>query len=297
MYVSGPQKRIGATILVSTAIIAGALILRGDTNQQNVATVVNGEPVVVTEAAKREAIPIADSNGDGVPDWQEALQNTAPVEVTEATSSFFMEPTTLTDQFALQFFEQMVRNEQYGDFGAAPEALVQNFSTKLAATAVDKPITEADILESGDNSPAALAAYGERLAIIMLSHDDTSNENEAVILERALRDNNPEELRKLDDKISVYRNILTDTLATRAPSSVALEHVILLNAYQAILNDLVGMRNAFADPMEALLRVKRYQEDADGLARAIVIMAEKLTAGGAQWPANSPVYQIISTTE
>lgn len=296
MYISSSQKRIIGAILLGTTIISTALIIKGEPETLAEVTVVNGEAIVVTAAPDRNPIPIADSNGDGVPDWQEALQVTDALEIRDTTTTF-IPPETLTDQFALEFFEQMVRNQNYGEFGKSPEELVATFSTSLANEAVDEVIGLDRIVTSGDNSPEALAAYGEAVARVILAHDDPSNENEAVILERALRDNNPDELAKLDGKIAVYSSLLKETLVIPAPNSVSREHLILVNAYQAILTDLYAMRDAFADPMLALLRMKRYQEDATTLATAITAIATKLVAGGATWPPSSPVFQIISISE
>jgi hypothetical protein len=295
-HISKPQKRIITAILLSMAIIAGALILRGDTATTNTATVVNGEPILVTAAPKRTAIEINDSNNDGVPDWQEALQTTEPVAVSDETVPF-LAPDTLTDKFALEFFEQMVRNENYGDFGKSPEEMVNNFSTTLTAQARDTLIERNDVIIGTNNTPETLAAYGEAAARIIINNDEDSDENEAVILERALRDSNAAELAKLDAKINVYQVILKETLQLTAPSSVATEHLLIVNAYQAILADIIAMRNAFDDPMMALLRMKRYQEDVSGLNKAITLLSTKLIKGGATWPKDSVVYQLISFTE
>lgn len=294
MYVSSAQKRIVGAVVAGSAIIAGALILRTDsapTTRLAIETV-KGEPVIVTTAGRREAIPIADSNGDGVPDWQEALQKTEPIAAT-ATSTPFLAPSTLTDTFALEFFEQMVRSQNYGEFGKNPDELVQTFSTQLASEVQDTPITRAHINVIDNNTPAALSVYGENVALIM-NNSGSSNENEAVILERALRDNDVKELQKLDAKIAAYQALLNETMRLPVPSSVVLEHLALLNAYQAILIDINAMRGAFNDPMLTLLRIKRYQDDAGGLANVITALYTKLLSANVSWPPTSAVYTIIN---
>ncbi len=296
MYISHSQKRIIGAILFGTAVIAVALVVKREPTKLRDITVVNGEAIVVTAAPDRQAIPIADTNSDGVPDWQESLQATEALALSSTTETFIA-PETLTDQFALEFFEQMVRNENYGEFGKSPEEFVATFSDSLAKEAVDKVIAPNQIVTTNDNSPTTLARYGEAIARVILAHDDTVRENEAVILERALRDNNPEELKKLDGKIDVYTQILNETLSITAPSSVANEHLLLVNAYQAILSDLYAMRDAFNDPMLALLRMKRYQDDASMLATAIAGVANKLISGGASWSPESPMFKIISISQ
>jgi hypothetical protein len=296
MYISRSQKKIVGAILFGTTVIALALILKREPASLNNVTVVNGEPVVVTKAPERNAIPIADSNGDGVPDWQEALQVTEAIKTSSSTTPYIT-PNTLTDQFALEFFEQMVRNESNGAFSKSPKELVAALSAPLAAQATDPIITAKQILVSTDNSAAALTAYGEAVAQIIITHDDPSGENEAIILERALRDSNPEELKKLDGKIDVYTDVLNKTLSLSVPSAVKAEHLLLVNAYQAILGDLYAMQNAFNDPMHALLRMKRYQDDATVLGNTLVTLATKLTRSGATWNPGSPMLKIISISQ
>lgn len=296
MYVSAPQKRIIGAVVAATVIVSGALFLREKNPALNEATVVNGEKIVVGTAPKRTAIPVADSNNDGVADWQEALQKTDTIAVAAASSSFIA-PRTLTDQFALNFFEQMVRSKNYGDFGAKPAEIASSASAELAKKATDEPITASSILISNDNSSQALAQYGEAIARIIVSHNDDSNENEAVILERALRDQSEAELQKLKPKAAVYTALLKETLTLPVPNTATVEHLALVNSYQAILSDITAMSNAFDDPMLALLRIKRYQDDAAGLTISIAALYDKLLKSNATWPNNSVVYQVIKITE
>lgn len=295
MSITASQKRLILAILASTAIIATALMLRADdTSVKNSTNTAANNDIVVTTASNRMSIPIADSNNDGVPDWQEALQQTEAIEVSGTPDENFLPPDTLTDQFALEFFEQMVRNENYGEFGTSPDVMVAEFSNSLAREVVDTVIGREGIIITNDNSPAALERYGESIALIILTNSDTLGENEAVILERALRDQNEAELQKLDIKKAVYIKLLKQSLQVPVPSTVATEHLLLINALQALLADITAMRNAFTDPMLTLLRMKRYQDDAAGLYIAITTLFTVLSDSGATWQANSPVFKLIS---
>ena len=283
---SESQKRISGALLAGAALIAGALLMRSNAGTH---TATLQDAVVVTAAPERKAITTTDENGDGIPDWQEALLITETLDIASTTTNF-EEPDTLTEKFALDFFQDMVRAENYGAFGDTPEELVLSASNKLAAQAVDVLLDTNDILTSPDNSPEALSAYGEAVARITTLYSDPSGENEAVVLERALRDQNPAELVALDSKIEVYKNILQDTKALAAPTSIQKEHLNLLNSYQAVLTDIQAMRNAFTDPMLTLLRMKRYQGDAEGLNTSFSRIFAKLQTAGATWETGSPVY-------
>ena len=248
--------------------------------------------VQVARPLQRPYIDVIDSDGNGVPDWQEALQKTDALSVPNESEAY-QEPDTLTEQFALEFFEQYMRGEQYGAFGTSPEELVEESGTVLARQAQDQPITRSQVTVSQDTNVDSLARYGEQVAVIIATHSRTDTEQELTIVDRAIRLNDKSELEKLDPIITVYENILADTLVLTTPQTYVSEHLVLVNAYQAVLNDIKSMRNSFDDPMRALLRIQRYQDDVTGLNNALTGLYGKLIADGVSWGEGSPVFDLI----
>jgi len=293
MYISRSQSRISIAVIFAAAIVALAVFLRTNTETTANIEAVNGEPVIVVTAPTRSAIPVSDSNGDGVPDWQEALVNTQTVDVATTNVESY-NPDTLTEQFSQQFFEDVLRTKSTGAYGATPEEIIASAQEKLAQDAVDTLYTTADIKLSANNSAEFLASYGEAIAQILVNQEDTTEENEAVILQHAVDNQNPDELKKLDVKIAIYSAILSQTLALTAPTIAAKEHLDLINSYQAVLNDIKAMRTAFSDPMLALLRMKRYEDDVAGFKNAFENLYNKLYDNGARWTESSVVFNLIS---
>ncbi len=295
MYISRTQYRISFAVIFAAFIVAAALFLRPTEQYPAVVEVVNGEVVSVVAAPTRTAIPISDSNNDGIPDWQEALKNESPVELPEEiTALMYSDPLTTTDQFSISFFEQMVRNQNYGDFGRSSEDLISTFATELSNQAVDELITASDISIQADSDNAAIASYTEAVARIIITNEDESARNELEILESSLRNENPDELADLDQKIATYTTLLEATLKLQPTQNLINEHLLLVNAYQALLVDIKAMRNVYNDPMMALLRTKRYQDDATALYNAIVTLYTKAKEFGVIWPENSIVYSLIT---
>jgi len=292
---TGAQKRIAIAVIFAAGIISTALFLRSD--RQAPTTTPTETVAVVRSAPERKAILEEDSNNDGVPDWQEALQKTEPLQVTGEADENYTPPDTLTEQFALDFFENMVRAENYGDFGDSPDELVASAGNNLEQEAYDVLLDTRDIIVTEDNSKQALTVYGESIARIIITAPATEEGNEAAILERALRNQNPDELAKLDSKLEAYRYMLEQTLATPVPSSITKQHLDLANTYKALITDIEAMQDAFADPMMALLRMKRYQDDADGLYASIANLYNALINRGISWPENSVVFSVISIDE
>lgn len=287
-----PPTHILIATVAGLLLVAGAWTLKPDAPSAASTAEVTTDTVQVARPAQRPYIDVVDSDGNGIPDWQEALQRTEPLTVPNATSSYEA-PETLTDQFALEFFEQYMRGERYGAFGTNPEELVQQSGNVLANQAKDQPITRSQVSVSTNTSTEALATYGEQIAAIIDTHSRTDTEQELIVVDRAIRLNDRTELEKLDPIIEVYENILADTLRLAVPQSYVTEHLILVNAYQAVLNDIKVMRISFDDPMRALLRIQRYQEDIDGMYNAVVGLYEKLRGAGITWEEGSPVYSLV----
>jgi hypothetical protein len=294
MYISSAQKRIMTAIIVSMTVVSGALLIKGAGNgvSQN-STGSDANAIVVSAAPERSAITITDSNNDGVPDWQESLITTTPIDIEEKDSNY-LTPDTLTSQFALEFFEQIVRSENSGVFGQSPEELVAASSDALVAQAVDAPITRKDITIGNDTSEGALTTYAKNAIAIVETYSEQNPRNEMEIIQDALRTQNPAVLTELDAKVIAYTKFLEETQRLTVPSSVATEHLNLLNSYQAIRNDIVAMRNAFTDPMLALLRLKRYQDDALGLTRSIDQLSIVLIQQGVQITGGPTMFNSVS---
>lgn len=286
------SKRIIGALLIGAALIAGALLVRTYTQPVSGTT---QEVAVVITAPSRESIKILDTNEDGVPDWQEALLVTEAIDI-ESTQVDYTAPDTLTEQFAVDFFQDIVRAKNYEAFGDTPDELVTKAGNSLEQSAMDVLLTRADIIISNDNSLAALAAYGESVATVVAVYSTESSANEASILEEALRNQSETQLQQLDGKITSYTNFFEKTKVIPVPSSVQKQHLDLLNSYQALKVDITAMRAAFNDPMFTLLRMKRYQEDATGLNAATINLYTALLQAGVVWNDDSVVYSLIGVS-
>ncbi len=293
MYITTKQKRILVAILLGAIIVTAAILLKTDTQTKTNET---QEVAVVNNVIKRKPIKTLDGNNNGVPDWQETIIKNEALQVASATSTYEA-PDTLTEKFALDFFQDMVNSKQYGAFGADTEELVQKASNELAQEAQDELITQKDINISSNNSIKALNQYGEAVARIIFIYEETTSESEISVLEKALRSKNPESLKVLEKKITYYENILRETKKLHTPSLLTYEHLRLLNSYQAILNDIKAMKDAFDDPMKALLRIKRYKDDVQGLNQSIIDVYTTLLNNGASWDNNSIVFSLIGVSD
>jgi hypothetical protein len=91
------------------------------------------------------------------------------------------------------------------------------------------------------------------------------SENEAVILKRALENNDKEEIKKLEPIITAYKNHLDKFLNVPVPQSATITHLKIINSFSLIASTIEGMRAVFSDPLIALNSVAVYQDNAQEL--------------------------------
>ncbi len=256
------QKRIAVAFLVGATIVAGAFLIRGSRDSETVLGT-----LTTNTQAKRNYIQTYDSNNDGVPDWQDEIIQEDPI-VLPTGSSTYKEPTTVTGKFAVQFFEDYMLAKTNGAFGDTQEELIAKATERLALQAIDEIFSEKDIAIFPESDSKTLHDYGNRIAHIILAHPNTGD-SESIILQDYIRYQKPERLLELDPIALAYTTIVKDLLATPVPKTYIKEHLDLTNAVNAVKEDVRAMQKVEEDPMYTLLRLKRYQDDVQGLSNAL----------------------------
>jgi hypothetical protein len=276
--------KIAGAFLFGALLIIGAFILRSQ-NTLTTAGTVSVAPV------GREYVPPKDSNGDGVPDWQEALVSQEAL-VLGTTSASYTEPTTITGRFGLRFFENYIRSKMYGPIGDSTEELVEKSTEMLLAQAVDELFTEKDIVLFDTEDQAILRGYGNQVASILST--GKTEENEALILQDYMRYEKPERLQDLEPIALSYTTMVKDLLEVNVPTAYAKEHLDLLNAVNAVREDVRAMQKIEEDSMYTLIRFKRYPDDVLGMSNAIKNLFNALyLQGGIRWDESEPVSRLM----
>ncbi len=260
------RKVVGAT-LVGGALVLGALVLNN--LEQNFTPVVAvGEPVqaISTNIPDRTFIPVVDTNGDGVEDWREEFVVQAPIELPVSTSTVTFEmPTTVTDQVGIQVFESLLKTKANVQFAQSNEAIVERTTDKISGLASDILYTTADI-DVIPTDPVAIRRYVNQMGQSLLSNNVPNSNGELQIVYTALQTNDPSLIAELEPLAAMYQKLRDEALATPVPERFAVDHLNLINAYHAMYQNINNFKLIFEDPLVALLRVKRYQDDATALA-------------------------------
>jgi hypothetical protein len=246
-------------------LILGTFVL----SKQSMSAEEAAKGTIVSSAPERSYIEAGDSDGDGVDDWQEALaaQVIDAIELPSTTpqtneGSAYEAPTTFTGKFAEALFTDYLSGKPGGEALGEEEKkkLIANAVTSIQSNTASKIFMLTDIIVVPD-SEESLHTYGNDMAEI-INRYSIKNENEALILKRALEQSDPKILNELKPIREVYEKILKDSLAVPAPQSIAQSHAALLSSYDAIRIDIGAMEQVFTDPILALARLQKYESDA-----------------------------------
>ncbi len=263
--------RILGALLFSIALVALGLYSRSENN-----TTEDGALSVINAPVK-QYIESVDADKNGIPDWQEELTKNVIVSITATGTPIdgnaeYTPPTTYTGQFAESFFKEYLGGKAGGQDFSDPTGLVNDAVQSIEESTASKVYSRAEIMVV----PTADArAYGNRIAEIILKNPG-GKESEIVILERALRENDASVLDELKPIREAYESMIRDTLLVPVPEEFVSEHLLLLNAYEAILTDIKAAEVIFQDPLYGLARMKRYSDDVQGMLNAFVSISQAL---------------------
>lgn len=300
MLREGRTRIIGA-LAISAVLIGGVLLLEHRTDTAPTppvaAVALSGERARDVRATQ----PTLDTDGDGYPDWEEELRGTDPFTPTTLKTASstdegepYEPPTTLTGRFAEDFLEGLITESAGRELTDEEKvAFAADAAADLAKAVPDKLYTRADLRIVADTSTTARREYGNTVGSILIAHN-VESDSELEILKQALSSNNPELLAQLTTIANAYGRIVRDLAATPAPTSLAKEHLDLVNTFSIIETGIRAMGTTFDDPLKSLLRIQRYQEDAAGLFYAIDNLRAALEKSGIAYTSDEPGIVLFS---
>jgi len=285
------NKKVTGAFLIGFALIAGSYVVSNFGK--------NAEPITAniytatTPLAPRIFIPIVDSDQNGVEDWREDFVSETPLIIDESTSTVPYEmPTSLTDQVGIQLFQSILEAKTMGKVGPSQTEIIQKAADQLRKTVKDV-IYGPNNVTTIPLSPTAVRTYGNTMAQIILNNNQPDSENELTILDRAVKSEDPEELKKLNPLALMYKNLRDQSIATPVPEPFLKQHLDLINTYQALYKNLSDMQLVFSDPVVALMRVKRYQDDAIGLSLALQNIYNMVLPYASVFESNDPAVLFV----
>ena len=288
-------KILGAFV-VGFALIAGAYTL-SNFNAPSIDTA--NEPVyglgASAEAFDRNYIAVTDTDQNGIEDWREEFVNNTPIVIDANVEGpvKYTPPTSLTDQVGIQLFQNVLQAKGRGNVGPNPQQVVANTAEMLRSTAMNDYIFKLNQIQAIGTNDEAIRTYANTLGQIIINNN-VKGDSDIAIVERALQTENPKELEKLDPLIAMYKNLRDQTLTTPVPTGFEKQHLDLINVYQAMYSTLSGLKQVYSDPVVALLRVRRYQDDTKGLGIALQNMYSAFIPHVRLFTENDPAFVFLA---
>ena len=208
-------------------------------------------------------LTVADTDGDGTPDGEEIKLGRDPLKAgpDDKLDKETIEKKTVpgggdwteTDRLSRELFGKYLTMRKSGaPFTAEDERkLLEEFTNRPMTVTRAKTYTEQDIVLAKADDAKALRMYGNALGGVITAHIDTG-ENELVIFERALQNEDPQDLAGLENRVKRYENMLADIRVIPVPPSAKSIHIALLDALEGVKEAIAGMAVALNDPVHAL---------------------------------------------
>ena len=261
------KNRVIGAFVVGFAIVAGAYTLSSFTKPT--LSVPTESVATVAAAPTRVAIEVQDANDDGIEDWRETfITPSQTIRSNTSTTTPFV-PETVTEQFGVNFFQDIVRMKGYDGIGRTEEQVLNYTIKNLTSLAKDTIIDVRSIVIGEDSSAQAVRTYANSHADIILTYGKTGTRPELEVLDELLKTASPEAAKELGVIANAYKNMSEQVQKLVVPPQLAKMHLDLINVYQALYIDISAMQGAITDPMVSLIRLQRYEDDADGLVYAM----------------------------
>lgn len=285
-----PSKKI-ALLVVVVVILIGSIVYAlffASKKETYVA------PTVSVETTNR--LLAKDTDGDGLKDWEEQLWKSDPanpdsdddgtqdgLEIKNGRNPLVAGPN---DKLDLDIITNKINTETEADLSETDKFSRELFLKIIAAKKADAPPTAADlenflnasilqeiksqpvkVFGEGDfqvdraETPEKIKAYGEKIAQIMNTKPPQPLEDELTIFERAEKNNDPNELKKLDPLIEQYRFIENSLLKTTVPESALSIHINFANGVTGMIFSITGLKYLMTDPIRALPGVDAYDQN------------------------------------
>jgi hypothetical protein len=288
---SDSQKRVAWAFVFGIVLVSGAFVM---SNKSNAA---KNAALAIAPNIERNYIDVADADGNKVPDWQDSLFGKDDVITISTTTATYTKPTTVTGKFAINFFENVINSKLFGVFGDSKEEVVQKSTENLLKEGQDELFAATDITSIDNTDQATLRSYGNQVASILLSQK-TEGEDELAILSDALRYDDMEKLKELEPIVSAYGEMVTNMTSVSVPETYVTAHLDLLNALNAVYEDVRAMQNADTDPMYTFLRMKRYEDDVLGLSNALSVLFDTLyLQDKVRWSEGEATLRLVTFTQ
>lgn len=242
-----------------------------------------------------------DTDGDKILDWEEGLWGTDPtkkdtdddgitddIEITKlkteavgntSLSNSEVAKLTETEKFSDQLFATAA---SLTENGTADETILNNIGLSLVdnleKTVQKKVYTIKNIPISEDDSKQVMQIYSTKILAIQAKYP--LNIDITAIAATSIRDDgeiDASAFKKFDPAIGQINGIVKEMLTVNTPRSVSILHVMVINGFQRLSENLENIKLAETDPIVALGAMKQYEKNSATLVQYISMLGSAVS--------------------
>ncbi len=318
MRISPRTTRIIAASGLALSFIGVSYVISGPSifSKTNSANAESTQALLAAYATK-------DTDGDGLPDWQEALYGTDPnkaisnsygipdgeaaqkglltptalkdqLPTDQATTTLTAEdlpgpsaaPGSITDEFSKEFLQEYFQESNGQPMTAdAQQTLMQNLLQNFSAKAAKSLVSSYTLVSVHTSTSVTTSSYAGQVESILMAHDVPAADSHPLPLMETLIEQNDESARpKLVAISSAYRSIATDLLGLSVPPALAAQHLALIQSFDSLAKSTSLVTKYEKDPLGTLGALSSFQDSSKSLADAINVLAMVILQGGEPAP-------------
>jgi len=261
-----------------------------------------------------------DTDGDGTSDGDEVKQNRDPLKANTASKGFEpndkIDPEKIaadkkitdnyislsnTDKLAQGLFSQYIATKKVGTTLTATdkENIVTNFIDNLPAPKYTE-YTLKDFSTNNATDTAAIKQYGNQVAEIILKNLNTKTDDVYTIISNyasSEEENAPTKpLDALTPIITKNQATVSALLKLKVPLEAANGHLVLVNTFYKINQDLLSIKNAPKDIANTMMTLNQYDVNAQNLSNILFNLTQYIlsTKYNIQYTPNEFGYKLFN---
>lgn len=270
-------------IILGLLVVSLAFMLFADRNTSQTPTAQSQNVrITSTEIVQR------DTDGDGIPDWEEYLWGTDPnnkdsdndgisdadfigskKQTLQASVASSTASTTLTEGISRQFFANFAFLQQSGNL---TDANIQALSAQTLQSLTEQTIADRFTRENiiiAPVTPEAKDEYRRQIRRTSAGLNMRLLGQEVELLSRAIGKPRSRKLvERLQEIQTIYLTLAERTIAIPAPSSIRDTHLLLANSYHKMGVTVGGLATVYDDPALSIVYFTEYRTAVDNLLQA-----------------------------
>lgn len=290
-----PSKKLFFVALPIILLVGLFVMFHKPSSAQTKSLAGSNDGLQAVSVASQNVITETDSDGDGVPDWEETLWHTDPHNPAtynnEPDAQYIADqiknagnpslssgPITSTEELSHQLFGEYMSLKQSG--GLTPDsidAMTARLAASVEASGTPVTYTHAQLKTFPDTDSARMQAYADALQQMesqySTQYSEQTNGDSSTF-------GDPQFATDMNIASGYYAQFAKALMGVAVPAGAADLHVAYVNALEASAQGLKAFANSTDDPLGGMVGIKEHSDAEDAQAAAISNLSDFLNQNG-----------------